>query len=131
MKTHAFRLTRGQDLKKEIKKFASENNIKAGAIVTSVGCVTKATVRMAGAKTTNNYSEPLEIVSLVGTLSTEDCHLHASFSKEDGTVIGGHLKDGCIVDTTAEIIIAEFNEFQFTTEPDQTTGYDELKITKV
>ena len=36
------------------------------------------------------YNETHEIVSLVGTLSDNDCHLHISLSNKNGNVIGGH-----------------------------------------
>lgn len=130
MKVHAFRLTKGADLKKEILSFVRKNNIAAGTMLTCVGCLTDATLRMAGAKIINSYKEHLEIVSLVGTVSNVDCHLHISLSKVDGSVIGGHMKDGCMVDTTAEVIIGELEEYIFSTELDETTGYTELKIEK-
>ncbi len=69
MKTHAFRLHRGQDLKKEIKQFVIEHHIQAGIIVTAVGCVDKAVVRMAGAtpdmSDIRTFEEKMEIVSLL------------------------------------------------------------------
>ena len=42
--------------------------------------------------------------------------------------MGGHLKDGCIVDTTAEICIEIFDEIKFKREFDESTGYKELVI---
>lgn len=130
MKVHVFRLKRGSDLKNEIKNFANKNSIKAGIILTCVGCVSEAVLRMAGAKKVKSWKEHLEIVSLVGTLSDGDSHLHLALSKEDGTTVGGHLKEGCIVDTTAEVVIGELPEYEFTTDFDEITGYKELKINK-
>jgi predicted DNA-binding protein with PD1-like motif len=134
MKTFAFRLRKGQDIKEEIKKFVKQNNIQAGIILTAVGCVDKAVVRMAGATPEKfdirTYEEKLEIVSLVGTVSKEDSHLHISLSKENGQVIGGHLKGEAIVDVTAEIVIGELEDVIFSTEDDPTTGYKELKVIK-
>lgn len=134
MKTHAFRLHRGQDIKNEIKQFVKDNNIKAGIILTAVGCVDRAVLRMAGATPEKfelrTFNEKLEIVSLVGTVSQIDSHLHISLSKKNGQVIGGHLKGEAIVDVTAEIIIGELDDVIFTTEEDAETGYKELKVIK-
>ncbi len=49
MKTYAFRLRKGQDIKKENKQFVKDNKIQAGIILSAVGCVDKAVLRMAGA----------------------------------------------------------------------------------
>jgi len=38
-------------------------------------------------------------------------------------VIGGHIVDGCIVRTTAEIVIVELSDLEFRREPDAQTGY--------
>ena len=40
----------------------------------------------------------------------------------------GHLKDGCIVNTTAEIVLNIFDNIKFKREYDENTGYDELII---
>ena len=42
--------------------------------------------------------------------------------------IGGHLKDNCLVNVTAEIVLAEFDEYEFSREFDESTGYKELVI---
>ncbi len=46
-----------------------------------------------------------EIVSLTGTLAESGSHLHAAISDNIGNIIGGHLKKGSIIYTTAEIVI--------------------------
>ena len=88
MRSYAFRLQKGQDIKKEIKQFVKEHNIQAGILLTAVGCVDKVVIRMAGDMpekfNIRTYREKLEIVSLVGTVSPEDSHLHISLSNKDG-----------------------------------------------
>ena len=73
MKEHAFRLTKGQDLKVELEKYVQDNNIKAGIIVSCVGC---------------------------------------------------------LVNTTAEIVIVELENYCFSREMDKSAGYRELVINK-
>ncbi len=58
----------------------------------------------------------------------EGCHIHISASDVDLKTIGGHLKDNCLIDTTAEIVLAEFDEYVFSREFDENTGYKELTI---
>ena len=66
----------------------------------------------------------------MGTVSENGCHLHASFAREDLSVFGGHLRPGCLVNTTAEIVLAVLDDFRFARKPDEHTGYDELVIEK-
>ena len=73
-------------------------------------------------------NEDYEIVSATGTLSMDGCHIHVSLSDEDLNTIGGHLKDNCLVNVTAEIVLGEFDDFIFTREYDESTGYKELVI---
>lgn len=128
MKTHCFRLRRGDDLLEKLEEFAREHHIPAAAVVSGVGCVSKARVRDASGVTVRTLDEPLEIVSLMGTLSKERLHLHISLSREDLTTLGGHLKDGCIVNTTCEVVLQEVPGVAFGRVWDEQTGYEELDI---
>jgi hypothetical protein len=131
MKSHCFRLKYGEDILLEIKNYLEINNIKSAVILSAVGCVTKAKIRDASGITIKEIKENMEIVSIMGTLSKNRCHLHISFSREDLSTIGGHLVEGCLVNTTAEIVILELNNFEFSSKFDEKTGYDELLINKI
>ncbi|MFH1971226.1 MAG: PPC domain-containing DNA-binding protein, partial [Patescibacteria group bacterium] len=128
MKIHVFRLHPGQDIKFEIDKFSKEKKIKSGVIVSCVGHLTKATLRMAGGKKINMYPGSFEIVSLVGTLENGYSHLHVSLSDDNGKVIGGHLKSPSIVGVTAEVVIGEIQNLVFKREFDKMTGYKVLVV---
>lgn len=128
MKTFALRLHPGQDLKEELIAFTKNNNIHAGIILTGVGSLTKATLRLADETITKTFDSRFEIVSLVGTLCQEGVHLHISLSDEQGNTIGGHLKEGCLIYVTAEIVIAELEQVRFSRVFDQQTGFKELVI---
>ena len=67
-----------------------------------------------------------EIVSLMGTLSRDGAHLHATLSDEEGRVVAGHVGSGCIVRTTAEILIGILPGWTFRRVHDDATGYPEL-----
>ena len=126
MKTYAVRLRRGADLLKSIEELCVKNAIRAGVVLSAVGCVSRGRVRDAGGVNIVDLAEPMEIVSLIGTVSNMRCHLHVSFSKEDLSVVGGHLVTGCIINTTCELIIGELENFVYDVEFDEETGYDEL-----
>lgn len=128
VRPHCFRLTRGEDLYLAIEGYARSHGIAAGAVVSGVGCVSRWEVRDASGVTVRQGYEDVEIVSLMGTVSAAGCHLHVSFSREDLSVFGGHLRPGCIVNTTAEIVLLELPGLSFAREPDPVTGYDELLI---
>ncbi len=128
---HAQRLLPHQDLKVSIEKYVGQHHIAAGVILSAVGSLVRATLRLADGKTIKSYDQMFEIVSMTGTVSVNGCHLHLSLSDENGQLVGGHLKEGCIIKTTAEIIIGEIEKMGFYREFDDKTGYNELVIKTV
>lgn len=130
MKTHAIRLKRGDDLKESINRFVEQKKINSGFIISGLGHLKKAALRTADSKTILNLEKDFEIVSLEGTLCQRKNHLHMSISDAEGNTVGGHVKEGCIVGVTAELVIGESDDFQFSREHDPETGYEELKIDK-
>lgn len=128
MKTFAIRLRPKQDLKEELIRFTKEKNISAGIVLTCVGSLRRATLRMADETITKDFEKRFEIVSLVGTLSPNGVHLHIALSDETGSTIGGHVKEGCLIYVTAEMVIGELEDVAFSRELDKETGFKELKI---
>lgn len=128
MQTFAVRLLPGQDLKESLKQLVVEKNIRAGVVLTCVGSLQKAVLRMADENIINTYEERFEIVSLVGTLSADGVHLHAALSRANGEVIGGHVSDGCTIYTTAEIVVADVPDVIFKRVHDEQTGFKELVV---
>jgi hypothetical protein len=131
LKVYALRLMPKQDLRKQLELFGKQHKIQAGLILTAVGSLQKASLRLANQQDATTFEGKYEIVSLVGTLSPDGVHLHISLSDSTGKTIGGHLVEGCEIYTTAEIVIAEARGLAFTRETDAQTGYKELKIHKV
>jgi predicted DNA-binding protein with PD1-like motif len=127
---HALRLKPGQDLKIELTRFLKENEIRACAVVTCVGSLTWANLRFANEPEGSRLEGPFEIVSLVGCGGKGSWHLHLSVSDREGKMTGGHLMEGSIVRTTAEIVLVELTELEFERLDDPQTGYKELKIRK-
>lgn len=128
--SHSFRMRPGQDLKKELLSYCQKHQLQAACVVSSVGSLKQAVIRLAEATKVAELRGPFEIVSLTGTLSSEGIHLHISMSDSEGKVVGGHLMNGCEVFTTVEIVLIENMDLVFKREPDETTGYKELVIKK-
>ena len=128
LKTYALRLKPGDDLRQQLTAFVQANHIVAGTMITCVGSLTVATLRLANQEGPTVYKGHFEIVSLVGTLSTNGLHLHLAVSDSTGRTIGGHLLDGCRVYTTAEIVLGELPQLEFRRETDATFGYQELAV---
>ena len=57
--------------------------------------------------------------------------MHINISDSTGKTIGRHLLKGCIVYTTAEIIIQSTTELNFKREKDGSTPWEELQIEKI
>src|SRR5204863_5481465 len=106
-----------------------EHSINAGGIVTCVGSLSRARLRYANQsdyESLDAKGQHFEIVSLVGTFSTTDRHLHLALANEKGEVFGGHAGTGNKVYTTAEIILVEGLDWTFRREKDPDTKYLEL-----
>lgn len=125
------RLRRGDDLLIEIKKLAEAEDLKAAVVLSCVGCVMKAKVRDAGGVEIQEIPEEMEIISVQGTVSAIRSHLHIGFSKKDLSMIGGHLVEGCIINTTCEIVLLELDNWSYDITEDEETGYDEIVFVKM
>lgn len=128
MKIYAVRLIEGMDLKNEIQRLVEKKQIKAGVILSSVGCISKARFRVADGINIKEIDENMEILSLNGTLSPKGVHLHISCSDSDGISFGGHLVEGNVVNTTCELVIGILENYKFDRVMDSDTGYEELTI---
>jgi predicted DNA-binding protein with PD1-like motif len=129
MRAHALRLRPGDDLRDALLTYVAQHHLGAGAVLTCVGSLTVATLRLANQEGPTEYRGHFEIVSLVGTLSaTGGSHLHLSVADSTGRTLGGHLLAGCRVYTTAEIVLVALPELEFTRETDPTFGYKELLV---
>ena len=128
MQNYTFRLTPGQDLFESIQAFAMEQHVEAGCILSGVGSLQHATLRLANRERSSEYEGPFEIVSITGTVSIHGSHLHISISDGDGRTIGGHFESGCKIYTTAEIVIAVFRDVIYKRELSPDSGYEELVV---
>jgi len=128
MENYTFRLTPGQDLIDGIESFVLQNQIEAGCILSGVGSLTQAVLRLANRVEFSRYEGFFEIVSVTGTVSSHGSHLHIAISDGEGATIGGHLASGCKIYTTAEIVIIAFSNLVYERRFSEDSGYDELVV---
>lgn len=128
MQIFTFRLKPGQDLFDAIDDYVRGHAIEAGCVLSSVGSLTHATLRLANRSSFDEYEGHFEIVALNGTVSLHGSHLHISISDGDGRTIGGHLVSGCKIYTTAEMVLAAFEDVIYRREFAEDSGYEELAV---
>ncbi|AFY56178.1 putative DNA-binding protein with PD1-like DNA-binding motif [Rivularia sp. PCC 7116] len=131
MKVIPIRLKPNADLRKSLINFAVEQKVQAGFVLTAIGSLKQAAIRFANQDNSKVLNEKFEILSLNGTLAATGIHVHISIADSNGKVIGGHLSDGCIVYTTAEIVIGIAENFSFYRSFDEETGFNELEVVTV
>ncbi len=122
------RLTHGADLLEEITAIAEEQRL-AVAEVRGLGALKRARLSYYDQ---NDFAyidiavdEPVEIASLLGTVSRRDgtvaAHIHVALTGRDGRCIGGHVVPGCIV-FAGEIVLQEMLGEPLEREYDEQTG---------
>lgn len=128
MKVVPLRLQPGADLRWVLEAWMGEQQEQAGCVLSAVGSLSVAQLRLAGAAEATVIHGDLEILCLSGTLSPDGAHLHIAIADSSGAVIGGHLCVGSLVGTTAELVIGLLPEWRFCRWLDPATGYAELQI---
>jgi len=122
------RLSPGQDLRQALEAAVAAERCQAAFVLGGIGSLSHAEIRYAGATASRSVTGDLEILTLSGTIASNGSHLHASLADAHGRVSGGHVALGCIVRTTAEVLIAllDDDDWHFSREHDEATGYAEL-----
>lgn len=124
-----FRLYPGDDLKTRLDRLAWEQGWRAACLITCVGSLSRAQIRFADASKVSEIKGPLEIISLGGTIASfGGSHLHIAVADKHGNVFAGHAKEGCIIHTTAEIVVGILDGYAFHREIDPETGFPELVV---
>jgi predicted DNA-binding protein with PD1-like motif len=125
---YALRLATGQDLRQELLRFARQHRLQAGFVASVAGSLTRTSIRYANQPDASVREGHFEIVSLSGTLTADGAHMHLSAADSTGATWGGHLMDGSLIYTTAEIVVGELSRARFGREVDSTYGYRELSV---
>lgn len=122
------RLLPGADLRLALEMLLHEHGSSAAYVLQGIGSLGVTQLRLAGRPAPSELRGALEILTLAGSLSPDGAHLHMSVSDADGRVIGGHACVGCMVRTTAEILVALLPQHRFRRTVDDETGFPELTI---
>ncbi|WP_029526847.1 PPC domain-containing DNA-binding protein [Polaromonas glacialis] len=126
---YVLRLNPGDDLRAGLASAFKElqgRGCQAACVISAVGSLSRAVLRHAAQAQASVLDEPLELISLSGTLSADGPHLHASVADASGQMRGGHVMPGCSVRTTAEIVLAPLPGWAFSRAHDARTGFMEL-----
>ena len=127
---YALRLKPGMDLKQEMAQFVETNQLQSASVSTCVGSLRELIIQPANQKELLHLKGHYEIVSLTGTFADhgKNNHIHISVSDSTGNTIGGHLVDGNIIYTTAEIVLLNNKDLNFTRVVDPETTFYELEV---
>ena len=126
MRVLPIRLAPGTDLRLALEQVLQEQKEQAGWVLSGIGSLSVAPLRLAGQDELSILEGDLEILTLTGSLSPDGAHLHISAAAADGQVSGGHLAVGAKVRTTAEVLVALLPSWSFSRELDPDTGFKEL-----
>src|SRR3990167_3884265 len=116
MKTFPLRLTPGQDLRAALEVAVQSQNCRAAFVLSGIGSLSTAGIRLAGAEQPTRLTESMEILTLSGTVAVTEggktaSHMHMAIST-----------------ATGQVLLALLPDWQFSREPDAATGYDELVV---
>jgi predicted DNA-binding protein with PD1-like motif len=116
------------DLREVLAGLPALHGVDAAFVLQGIGSLSVARIRFAGAPDLTELRGDLEILTLGGSLSPDGPHLHMTVADAAGQVTGGHMGPGCIVRTTAEVLVALLPGHRFSRALDPATGYAELFV---
>jgi len=128
MRALPLRLQPGDDLRGALDAALQQHGVQAAFVISGIGSLGAARLRLAGAAQPVALHGELEILSLAGSLSPDGSHLHMAIADAQGQMLGGHVAPGCTVRTTVEVLLAMLPEHRFARERDARTGYAELVV---
>ena len=122
------RLSPGDDLRAAIEHAVSASGSRAAYVVAAIGSLSVVCLRYAGRTAPATRTGDFELLTLCGSIAPAGAHLHASVADADGNVSGGHVARGCIIRTTAEVLVQRLPDWVFDRRHDAATGYPELEV---
>jgi uncharacterized protein len=128
MQAYPLRLSPGDDLRGALEDLLRQHEWPAAFVIQGIGSLGVAQLRYAGKEEPAELRDDLEILTLAGSISPDGAHLHMTVADPQGRVFGGHVARGCVVRTTAEILLALLPEHRFSREYDSGSGFAELVV---
>ncbi|KYK22982.1 hypothetical protein AYK24_08050 [Thermoplasmatales archaeon SG8-52-4] len=122
-----------EEVNNNLKQACKKHDIKSAVLLSGIGQLKNASLgyfKNKGNYTLEKFDEPLEILSLTGTICKQRqdyiFHLHAVLGDEEKNAIGGHFFEG-IISVTGEIILLKTN-LDFQRKTDRETGLQTLYL---
>jgi predicted DNA-binding protein with PD1-like motif len=106
IKVLPIRLIPGADLRLSLEKVLADQGEQAGWVLSGIGSLSTAPLRLAGKEELTILEGDLEILTLAGSLSSYGAHLHIGVADSNGVVSGGHLAGVAKVRTNAVVLVA-------------------------
>ena len=128
MELFPLRLRPGDDLRRALEATALPPGATGAFVASGMGSLAGLKLRLAGASLTTSFDGDFELLTLAGSLTPGGSHLHISAADAQGAVFGGHLLNGNIVRTTAEILLVVVFNQPLSRVFDPATGYPELHV---
>ena len=128
MEVYPLRLHPNMDVYISLQELLHKEGWASCWIITGMGSLSQFSLRFAAQDDVCVRKGSYEICAMSGTLCMEGLHIHMVVSNEQGRSFGGHLREGCVIRTTAEIVLGYSKKFLFSRVYDQQTGYPELSI---
>lgn len=122
------RLAPGDDLRRALEQAVDARGLNAAFVAAGIGSLRLTRLRLAGAAEPTDIGGDVELLTLSGSVAEHGSHLHLSIADAQGRVMGGHAAYGCIVRTTAEVLMVALPEWRFSRELDSATGWAELVV---
>lgn len=122
------RLHPGDDLREALCATVAAHGCTAAFVLCGIGSLRAARIRPAGLPRALALDADLELLTLSGSIAANGAHLHLSVADAAGRVTGGHVAPGCIVRTTAEILLALLPGWHLERAHDPATGFAELDV---
>jgi len=124
-KTFAVVFDEGDEAMAGLQAFAEKNGITA-AQITAIGAFSDVTLGYYDRKRKeykrNHFAEQVEVVSLVGDISTYQgkpkVHVHVVVAKSDATALGGHLLEAKVWPTLEVIVVESPKALRRTWDPE-------------
>lgn len=115
--TYVVRLQKGEEVLTCLQELCRKESISLG-IVSAIGAVNHVSVGVYRVEEqeyiAKTFDEVMELTSLLGNITEKNgepyLHLHATFGRLDGKVIGGHLTEA-VVSATCELFIRKIEGY--------------------
>ncbi len=125
------KLDHGTDFFGSLRTMMDDLGKESGTLLTAIGMLKDFDLGYynyeKGSYQFEHFEEPMELVSVNGSITREDMHFHAELAGENHKVIGGHLQGGEVFNV-CEVNILVFDDIELGRELDEQVGSELLSV---